>query len=55
MSSEIVAMLVRAGANPELRNEFGVKASELCIKRGHGGALITHSSDISNIRQLTQV
>lgn len=42
-SSEIVEMLVQAGADPNIKNEFGVRAADMCINRGHGEALLPPS------------
>ena len=36
---EIVHLLIVAGANPSLRNDFGVSAGEMCTNRGMGAAL----------------
>lgn len=40
-STEIVTLLIERGADPSIRNEFGTKASELCINRGHEIALLS--------------
>jgi ankyrin repeat protein len=44
-SSEIVSLLVQKGADPTIRNSFGTKASELCINRGLGNALVLPQTD----------
>ena len=35
----IVHLLIQAGANPSLRNDFGVSAGDMCINRGMEAAL----------------
>lgn len=47
VSTEIVATLLQHGADPTIRNEFGTKASELCINRGHGAALLNQDEVVS--------
>ena len=32
-------MLIKAGANPNARNDFGVSAGDMCTNRGMGDAL----------------
>jgi len=34
-SHECVKLLIQYGADPSIRNNFGSKAADLCIKRGH--------------------
>lgn len=49
-SFDCVETLIAHGANPNIRNEFGVKASELMRKRGHERALTSPKKYPEEIR-----
>jgi ankyrin repeat protein len=39
-NGDIIEALIEKGADPDKRNNFGVKAGELCMNRGHEEALM---------------